>query len=220
MTDAGNIVNAHRNSPLLKNAINCSFMSLPDGRPISLLANLRGIKDMDRVAGPDFMDEVFRKTSGTDLSHFFLGDTNELLEKLVKKINEKYDLKIAGTYSPVFGEWTNETDDDTVKRINDSRADFIWVALGGGKQEIWMNENYGKLNKGIMTGVGAGFRFFTGDIKRAPVIFQKLGFEWLFRLFQQPGKMFKRYLSTLPFFIFYSIEELISKKPDQINNSN
>jgi len=213
-------VNAHRNSPLLKKAINDSFISLPDGRPISILARLKGIKDMERVAGPDFMTEIFRKTSGSDIKHFFLGDTGDILEKLLKKINKNYDLQIAGSYSPDFGVWNKEIDEEIIKRINDSGADFIWVALGGGKQEIWMNENYNKLNKGIMTGVGAGFRFFTGDIKRAPLLFQKMGFEWLFRLVQQPGKMFGRYLSTLPFFVIYSFEELIFPKPDQSTNSN
>jgi len=213
-------VNAHRNSPLLKKAINDSFISLPDGRPISILARLKGIKDMERVAGPDFMTEIFRKTSGSDIKHFFLGDTGDILEKLLKKINKNYDLQIAGSYSPDFGVWNKEIDEEIIKRINDSGADFIWVALGGGKQEIWMNENYNKLNKGIMTGVGAGFRFFTGDIKRAPLLFQKIGFEWLFRLVQQPGKMFGRYLSTLPFFVIYSFEELIFPKPDQSTNSN
>ena len=212
-------MNAHRNSPMLKIAINNSFMSLPDGRPISLLANIKGIKDMDRVAGPDFMKEIFRKTSGTGLRHFFLGDTGEILEKLINKIRENYDLQIAGSLSPEFGNWTAETDEQIIKRINDSEADFIWVALGGGKQEVWMNENYNKLNKGIMTGVGAGFRFFTGDIKRAPLVFQRLGFEWLFRLMQQPGRMFKRYMTTLPFFVVYSFEELISRKTNlQINS--
>ncbi|HMQ68391.1 MAG TPA: WecB/TagA/CpsF family glycosyltransferase [Ignavibacteria bacterium] len=212
-------MNAHRNSPMLKIAINNSFMSLPDGRPISLLANLKGIKDIDRVAGPDFMNEIFRKTSGTCLRHFFLGDTNEILEKLENKIRKKYDLQFAGSFSPEFGMWTSETDEKIIKLINDSGADFIWVALGGGKQEIWMNENYHKLNKGIMTGVGAGFRFFTGDIKRAPLVFQRLGFEWLFRLMQQPGKMFKRYMTTLPFFVVYSFEELILNKSNLPVNS-
>lgn len=219
----GNLVNAHRNSPLLKKAINNSFMSLPDGRPISLLAKLKGINHIDRVAGPDFMIEIFRKTSGKYFRHYFLGDTEDILKKLLEKINMEYDLQIAGSYSPEFGEWTDRTDTEIIKRINDSGADFIWIALGGGKQEIWMNQNYNKLNKGIMTGVGAAFRFYTGDIKRAPLIFQRLGFEWLFRLAQQPRKMFNRYLSTLPFFILYSIEELImpnSKNHSDINSKS
>ena len=72
-----------------------------------------------------------------------------------------------------------------------------------------MKNNYNKVNKGIMTWVGAAFRFFTGDIKRAPVFLQRAGFEWLHRLVHQPGKMFKRYASTLPFFMIYSVQELL-----------
>lgn len=207
VTDVGNLVNAHRKFRELKEAINNSFYSLPDGRPISILARLKGIKDIDRVAGPDFMEELFRKTSGTEIKHFFLGDKDEILRALTEKISVKYNLKIAGTYSPEFGFNDDSSDNKIISRINASGADLIWVSFGGGKQEVWMKNNYLKLNKGLMIGVGAAFRFFTGDLKRAPLIFQKLGFEWFFRLIQQPGKMLKRYSSTLPFFLIYSTEE-------------
>lgn len=211
VTDVGNLVNAHRKSSELKEAINQSFISLPDGRPISIFAKLKGIKNTDRVAGPDFMEEIFRQTTNTNLRHFFLGDTEETLEKLMRKLKSKYNLQIAGSCSPKFGKWNSKIDEDIIKKINESDADFVWVSLGGGRQEIWMKNNYTKLNKGLMTGVGAAFRFFTGDIKRAPFIFQRLGFEWLFRLIQQPGKMFKRYSNTLPFFMIYSIQEFFKK---------
>jgi len=214
VTDAGNLVNAHRKSSVLKSAINNSLLSLPDGRPISLIAKLKGISDIDRVAGPDFMQAMFQKTSGTEIKHFFLGDTEGILKKLVEKVTKDFDLQIAGTFSPAFENWTQEKEEEIISKINSSGADVIWVALGGGKQEIWMMNNYAKLNKGIMIGVGAAFRFYLGDIKRAPVFFQKLGLEWMFRLVQQPGKMFKRYITTLPFFVLYSIQ-LIPK-----NNSN
>ena len=208
VTDAGNLVNAHRNSPELKESINNSFISLPDGMPITMLAKLKGIKNMERVAGQDFMKEIFRKTSCSDIGHFFLGDTEETLKDLTEKIKKEYDVRISGSYSPEFGEWDEKTDNEIIRILNGSGSDFIWVSLGGGKQEIWMKNNYMKLNKGIMTGVGAAFRFFTGDIKRAPLFLQKLGLEWLFRLIQQPGKMFTRYLRTLPFFLIYSSQEI------------
>lgn len=208
VTDAGNLVNAHRKSPELKNAINNSLISLPDGRPLSVFAKLKGIKNIDRVAGPDFMEKFFEATSGTDIGHFFLGDTDEIQDKLRKKISGKYRIKIAGSFSPEFGNWNDETDNNILLKIKESDADLIWVGLGGGKQEIWMKNNYMKLDKGIMIGVGAAFRFYLGEIKRAPLIFQKLGLEWMFRLIQQPEKMFKRYATTLPFFILYSIQEI------------
>ncbi len=207
VTDAGNIVTANRKSNDLKKAINNSFISLPDGKPISIFAKCKGIKNTDRVAGPDFMNELFSKTSNTKVKHFFLGDTEEVQHKLIDKISEKYKLQIAGSYSPGFGKWDKDTDKKIVKRISNSGADLIWIALGGGKQEIWMMNNYKNLNKGIMIGVGAAFRFYTAQIKRAPLIFQRLGLEWLFRLLQQPGKMFGRYSTTLPFFCIYFLQE-------------
>lgn len=211
VTDVGNLINAHRISPELKESINNSLISLPDGRPLSIFAKLKNIKNIDRVAGPDFMKEVFEKTSGKDIKHFFLGDTDEVLSKLQNKLSDEYDLKIAGSYSPPFGIWDNKINDGIIKRIDSANPDLIWISLGGGKQEIWMKNNYYKLDKGIMIGVGAAFRFYTGDIKRAPVIFQKLGMEWFFRLIQQPGKMFFRYTGTLPFFILYAFQESFKK---------
>ncbi len=212
VTDAGNIVNAYRKSGELKTAINNSFMSLPDGKPVSVFAKLKGIKNIERVAGTDFMEEVFRVTSGTDIGHFFLGDTSEIHEILKEKISSKYNLKIAGSYSPEFGNWDKNKDDEIISRIRESGADLIWTAFGGGWQEIWMMNNFKKLDNGIMIGIGAAFRFYTGKIKRAPLIFQRLGLEWLFRLVQQPGKMFMRYISTLPLFILYSFEEFFKGK--------
>lgn len=211
VTDAGNVVNAFRKSPELKCAINKSLISLPDGRPLSLFAGLKGIKGIDRAAGPDFMEKMFAATSDTDNGHFFLGDTDEILNKLIGKISSDHKIKISGTFSPKFGLWDDNYSNEIIKMINDSNADLIWVSLGGGRQEIWMMNNFFKLNKGIMTGVGAAFRFYTGEIKRAPEILQKSGFEWFYRFLQQPSKMFRRYLFTLPFFVYYSFGEYFKK---------
>lgn len=210
VTDVGNLVNAYRKSPELKFAINSSLMSLPDGKPLSVFAKLKGISEIERVAGPDFMQEIFLKTSGTEISHFLLGDTIEIQNLLKENISKNYNLKLAGSFSPQFENWDSRTDENIISRINSSGADIIWVSLGGGKQEIWMKNNYMKLNKGIMIGVGAAFRFYLGNIKRAPVFFQKLGLEWLFRLIQQPKKMFKRYATTLPYFLLYTLQEIFT----------
>lgn len=218
VTDSGNIVNAIRKSPGLKSAINNSLLSLPDGKPVSEFAKLKGIKNIERVAGPDFMDEAFKRTSGTGIKHFFLGDTDEIHSDLKNILNKKYEIQISGSYSPPFGEWDEMENIRITEKINSSGADLIWVSFGGGKQEIWMNNNYKKLMKGVMVGAGAAFRFYTGDIKRAPVFMQKAGLEWFYRLLQQPGKMFFRYLSTLPFFIIYSFQEYF-KELHLINNN-
>lgn len=218
VTDVGNIITAHRKNPALKSAINNSLLSLPDGRPLSIFAALKGIKDIDRVAGPDFMQNMFMHTSGKSIRHFFLGDTEDILREVVRKARSEYDINISGYYSPRFEIWSDDYNEDIIKRLNESGSDLIWIGLGGGRQEIWMKNNYVKLNKGIMTGVGAAFRFYTGKIKRAPVFLQKSGLEWSYRLIQQPGKMFNRYLSTLPYFMLYSFGEFFKKSKLNILN--
>lgn len=216
VTDTGNLVNAYKRSPDLKSAINNSLLSLPDGRPLSMFAGLKGIDGIGRVAGPDFMREVFKRSKDRGFKHFFIGDTEEVLKRVTGKAVGEFGIKVCGTCSPAFDDNTanSRANEEIVSQINSSDADFIWVALGGGKQEIWMMNNYKKLNKGIMIGVGAAFRFYLGDIKRAPLVFQKLGMEWFFRLIQQPGKMGGRYLKTLPLFILYSSSEIFKSRSE------
>jgi N-acetylglucosaminyldiphosphoundecaprenol N-acetyl-beta-D-mannosaminyltransferase len=213
VTESGNIVNAIRNNENLKNAINNSAISLPDGRPLSVLMKIKGDNNVDRVSGPDIMVELFKSTQNKNIKHYFLGDTEATLQRLVNKINIEYPLlKIVGAYSPPFCDLDNDINNYISNRINKANADIIWVGLGGGKQEVWMYDNYRKFNKGVMIGVGAAFRFYLGDIRRAPKIMQYLSLEWLFRLLQQPQKMFYRYLKTLPIFVVYFIKELIINK--------
>ena len=90
---------------------------------------------------------------------------------------------------------TPEEDAQAVERINASGADFVWIGLGAPKQERWMAAHQGWV-QGLMIGVGAGFDYFAGNIKRAPMWMQKLSLEWFYRLLQDPKRLFKRYLIT------------------------
>ena len=109
-------------------------------------------------------------------------------------------------YSPPFRALTTEEDEQITHMINDSGADIVWVGLGAPKQEQWMNAHKGKIN-GVMMGVGAGFDFHAGTIQRAPVWTQKMGLEWLYRLTQDPKRLFKRYLVTNTKFLWYLLKE-------------
>lgn len=212
VTDVGNTVNAYKRNELLKTAINKSYFSLPDGRPLSIYGKLAGIKEIGRTSGVDIMNCIFRLSELKGYTHLFIGDTEEIHFKLQKKIGNSFkELKVKGFYSPPFGDWGDKKNKKIIDVINECDADFIWISFGGGMQEIWMYENYGKINRGIMIGIGAGFRWFIGEIKQAPPLFQKLSLEWFFRLVQQPQKMFKRYSSTLPYFVKDVAIELIKK---------
>ena len=107
-------------------------------------------------------------------------------------------------YSPPFGNVSAELDTQIITDINNSQADVVWVGLGAPKQEIWMSEHEGKV-KGLMIGVGAGFNYFAGNIKRAPVWMQKSNLEWLYRLIQEPSRLLSRYIHTNSKFIWHAI---------------
>jgi len=190
------------------NVQNSAAVILPDGEPLSIVSRRRGHLSAERVTGPDFMEEMFKRgRDGNGLRHFFYGSTQETLDKLEMVLKEKYKgLQIAGMYSPPFRPLTEEEEFQVVKMINDSEPDIIWVGLGAPKQENWMYAHRGKL-KGVMVGVGAGFDYHAGNLKRAPMWMQKMSLEWLVRLLQDPKRLWKRYLVTNAKFIWYTCRE-------------
>lgn len=190
-----------------RNIQNSGVMALPDGGPLSFISRRRGFKEAERVTGPDLMKEIFKISEEKGYKHYFYGSTQETLDELNIKLKEKYPkLNIVGMYSPPFRKLTDEEDKEITDNINASKADFLWVGLGAPKQEIWMNEHKNKV-KGLMVGVGAGFDYHADKIKRAPNIFQQLCLEWLFRLFQEPNRLFMRYMTTNFKFIFMLLKE-------------
>ncbi len=184
---------------------NGAVMTIPDGGPLSSVGRKRGFKQMSRTTGPEYMDEIFKISEEHGYRHYFYGSTEETLEKLKAVLLEKYpNLQIAGAYSPPFRDLTEEEDNEIVANINAAEADFVWVGLGAPKQEIWMAEHKDKIH-GFMVGVGAGFDYHAGNIKRAPQWMQKHNLEWLYRLFQEPKRLFGRYFSTNTKFIWHAM---------------
>ena len=176
--------------------LNGSAYTFPDGRPIAEYQKRKGFYRAERVAGPDFMDAVFRATMDGRVSHYFYGSTQETIDQLREKLPKRYPgIRIAGMVSPPFRKETEEEDAETIRRINESGAALIWIGLGAPKQERWMAEHKGKLN-GVMLGVGAGFDFYADTVKRAPLWCQKIGMEWLYRLMQDPKRLASRYIVT------------------------
>ena len=128
--------------------------------------------------------------------HYFYGSTEETLQMLRTKLEESYpEINIVGMYAPPFRLMTEEEDIQAIEIINQSVPDFVWVGLGAPKQEKWMAAHQGRVS-GLMIGVGAGFDYFAGNIKRAPAWMQRHNLEWLYRLWQEPARLFKRYLVT------------------------
>lgn len=182
---------------------NSGAMVLPDGAPLVVVSKKYGFEKAERVTGPDLMEEIFKVSEERGYTHYFYGSTDETLNKLKINLKKKYPkLKIVGLYSPPFRELNIFEDEEIVRNINISKADFLWVGLGAPKQEVWMYKHKNKVNS-LMVGVGAGFDYHGGRIKRAPMWMQKLCLEWLYRLIQDPKKLFLRYISTNIKFIIY-----------------
>lgn len=202
-----------KQNEFFKNITNESYLSTPDGVPLVWYAKLTGNKKISRVAGPDLMDSLFKISEEKCYTHYFYGGSENTLEQLKKELENKYPrLKIVGMYSPPYRKLTPEEDNDIISIINKAKPNILWVGLGAPKQEFWMNDHKNRIKSSIMIGVGAGFDFFAGTIKRAPLWMQKSGLEWLFRLSQEPTRLWKRYFVTNSLFILYSIQDLVRKK--------
>lgn len=181
---------------------NGGIMAIPDGGPLSSVGQKRGFKNMKRTTGPSLMGEIFKISASKGYRHYFYGSTDETLEKLLNVLNDTYPgIQIAGMYSPPFRPMTDDEDRAIVDRINEAMPDIIWVGLGAPKQEKWMAAHQGRVN-GLMVGVGAGFDYHAGNIRRAPEWMQKNNLEWVYRLLQDPKRLFKRYWHTNTKFIW------------------
>ena len=186
---------------------NGGAMALPDGQPLSIVSRIRGFSDARRVPGPDLMPAILDLSQKAGYRHYFYGSTEATLEALRAALLRRYPkLQIAGMYSPPFRELTKEEDEEIVRRINESGADFVWVALGAPKQEWWMYEHRHRV-QALMLGVGAAFDFTAGTTKRAPMWMQRLCLEWVFRILRDPKRMLPRYLNTNFAFIFHVCRE-------------
>lgn len=184
---------------------NGGLMAIPDGGPLSSIGKKRGYSSINRITGPSFMEEVFKISSQYGFRHFFYGSTPETIQRLNKVLENNYpQLQIAGLYSPAFKPLTEEEDRQIIMSMNDTHPDFIWVGLGAPKQERWMAAHQGIVN-GLMIGVGAGFDYYAGNISRAPEWMQKNNLEWVYRLIQDPKRLFARYLITNTKFIWHAV---------------
>lgn len=181
---------------------NNGIMAIPDGGPLSSIGRKRGFQNMKRTTGPSLMGEIFKISVEKGYRHYFYGSTKETLKKLYLDLTKNYPrIQIVGMYSPPFCPMTEKEDKAVVKKINEVEADFVWVGLGAPKQEKWMAAHQGRV-KGLMIGVGAGFDYYARNIKRAPEWMQKSNLEWLYRLIQDPKRLFKRYMVTNTKFVW------------------
>jgi exopolysaccharide biosynthesis WecB/TagA/CpsF family protein len=187
---------------------------LPDGMPLVWSIRRKGVGLKDRVYGPYFMMEAL-KLLPRPWKHFFFGGTESCLRELTVSARQAQpEVEIVGTLSPPFRAWTEKDEEEFASVIRNSGADFIWVALGGDRQERWIEKNLKRHSKGIFLAVGDAFELLAGRRAFAPRWMQKAGLTWLYRLWQEPRRLFPRYFKYNSLFLYYSwLDRLLGGTP-------
>jgi len=193
--------------------VNEADLVIPDGKPLSIAQKLLGHKGAQQVRGQDIMNALCALSGEKSLSIGFYGGSSDAVLNLVKTnlLAQFPDIKISYAFSPPFRVLSEPEDTEVVEQINKAKVDILFVGIGCPKQEIWMAGHKDKLSC-VMLGVGAAFDFIAGDKKHAPRWVQKMGLEWLYRLCSEPRRLWKRYLSTNPRFIWYFLQQWLFKK--------
>lgn len=182
----------------------------PDGMPLVWAMRLLGIPQQTRVYGPDLMGYWCERSAQRGIPIYLYGGTTEMLVQLELKLTEQFPgLNIVGAYAPPFRLLSMAEEAIDVAKIHASGAKVVFVALGCPKQEEWMARQQGSLCA-VAIGVGAAFSFYSGTVSQAPRWMMQVGLEWLYRLSQEPGRLWQRYLVNNPSFVLLFALQLLT----------
>jgi exopolysaccharide biosynthesis WecB/TagA/CpsF family protein len=186
--------------PELVNVIRSGELVLADGMPLVWLSRLLGTPLPERVTGADLVPDLIAEAAKRKQSVYLLGGSNQAGRKVAEKISRDYPgIRVVGYDEPMIhtkGEKLAESiekDKKLVDKINRARPDILLIAFGNPKQEIWYNRNREYLKIPVSIGIGGTFEFITGRISRAPEWMQNHGLEWIYRISQEPRRLWKRY---------------------------
>ena len=194
-----------------KTILNSAGLVVPDGMPLVWIGRRKGFPELRRrVYGPELMLSFCRETAGKGHRHFLFGGELGVPERLAASLLKSCPgLCIAGMFSPPFRQLTAEEDAKIVEMIRGAAPDVLWVGLSTPKQEKWMRDHCDRLGVPVLVGVGAAFDVLSARKKQAPAWMREHGLECLFRLVQEPRRLWKRYLVMGSQFIFFEALELL-----------
>lgn len=208
VVNAAKIVKARQDADL-KKVIETADLIGPDGIPVVWLSRLLRRALPGRVNGTDLMEKLFAIAAQKGYRIFFFGATEEVIQTTVSAAQAKYPgLQVAGFRNGYF---TESEEPEIVKNIRESKADILLVGFGSPKKEFWIAKHLNALNVPVVHGVGGSFDVVAGKTRRAPVWMQNNGLEWFYRLLQEPGRMWKRYLITNTVFVWLGLKEILSR---------
>lgn len=207
--NAAKVVNAQRDPDLMKSIVECDIINA-DGKSIVWASKFLKMPVPERVAGIDLMEQLVELAARKNFKIFFFGAKENIIINLVQNYKAKYGEHIIAGYRN--GYYTQEEELNVAEQISNSGADILFVAITSPKKEIFLNKYKKTINVPFIMGVGGSFDVVSGFVKRAPVWMQKSGLEWFYRVIQEPGRMWKRYLTTNTAFICMVLKEKLFTK--------
>jgi N-acetylglucosaminyldiphosphoundecaprenol N-acetyl-beta-D-mannosaminyltransferase len=196
-------------SPEFRDIVNGADLVTPDGMPLVWMLKSMGYPQQERVYGPELTLKLIEAAATQEISVGFYGGTVETVAQLTTSFKEKYpNLQIKYSYSPPFRQLTPTEDESVILAMNASGAKILFVGLGCPKQERWMAAHRGRI-RAVMLGVGAAFDIHAGQKPQAPPWMQHAALEWLFRLVNEPHRLWRRYLQHNPRFLVLALMQLL-----------
>tara|TARA_Y100000816_G_C26086820_1_gene573645 strand:- start:1244 stop:1978 length:735 start_codon:yes stop_codon:yes gene_type:complete len=210
--NANTLVRAYRNLEI-EQLVDSFDVKTPDGFPVAKSLKILMKNDQKRVDGYNIFHKTINYGLEKNVSHYFFGNNEHVVQSMINKLNNLYPgINIAGFYCPPLTETEKLTDNEYIKDLLKSDPDIVWVSLGFPKQENFIY-NIKKMHqvRSNFVGVGAVFEWVAGTKVKAPEWLADFGLEWIFRLVQEPKRLFRRYLIDNFLFIIYFIRQYLGK---------
>lgn len=207
-----------RREPAFRETLNGAELAVADGMPLVWVSRMGEEPLPQRLTGVELVDECCQVAVETDTSIFLLGAGPGVADQAADRLRERFPgLRIVGVYAPPFAPLTEEENERILQTINAAQPDFLFVALGAPQQDMWIRANRDRLDVPVCMGVGCVLDLLAGVVSRAPSWMQHAGLEWLFRLLQEPSRLWRRYivddLPVLAWLVRQSLDRSDSSSP-------
>ena len=214
VTGVHGVMESYRRAEI-RHTHNAAGLVVPDGMPLVWLSRLRGYSHVSRVYGPDLMLAMCERSARHGYRNLFYGGGTGVGELLAERLLTRFPgLNTVGTFSPPFRPLTPQEDAGYTAAIRRARPHIVWVGISTPKQESWMAEHAERLRPAVLIGVGAAFDFHAGLKAQAPKWMRRTGFEWLYRLLQEPTRLGPRYLKNNPHFLGLMLLQFCRLRPE------
>tara|TARA_A100001035_G_scaffold41184_1_gene28454 strand:+ start:1293 stop:2030 length:738 start_codon:yes stop_codon:yes gene_type:complete len=211
--NANTLVRSYKDTEL-QNIINKFDICTPDGFPVAMASRILYKNNQQRVDGFKIFNNTLVKSQDTDITHYFFGNTEEVVSKIINKYKENFPgVNIVGYCCPPFLNIDELTSEKYFKEIFELNPDIIWFSLGFPKQEKLISLLRTKYSiSSNLVGVGFTFDWTAGTKYKAPEFIANIGLEWLFRLIQEPKRLYKRYLIDNSLFVLYFLRQVLFRR--------